>query len=156
MFLPIIFNSMGTVLNETQVNEILQTNEEAKKYGLILTVQDAKEIVEVRNRVLQSYGRIELDIGVTRKFIQSFCTSTFINPEEYVSTLNDLHELFYYLKNETEDEIGDDELIDIIKDFFDNSCRGSMELLKSMIETLAENSRRKNQITDYLLEGDIE
>ena len=155
MFWPIIFDSMNKVLEEIQINEILEINEESKKYGLILTAEEVKEIMEVRNRVLKSCGRVELGIEVTKKFIQKFSTSSFINQEEYMFALNELHEVFYYMKNETEDRIGDDELIDIIKNFFDNFCRGSLELLKGReLETFARNFRRENQITDYLLEGE--
>ena len=156
MNLPIIFNSMQNVLIELQINELLQFNDESKKYGLILSEEDAKEIIEVRNEVLQSYGRIELDIGVTKRFIQEFSASTLISQEEYAETLNDLNEVFYYIKNETEDKIGDDELIDKIKDFFENYCEGSLELLKGReLEEYARKVRRENQVADYLLEGEM-
>jgi hypothetical protein len=35
------------------------------------------------------------------------------------------------MKNETEDRIGDDELIGIMKEFYDNSSRGSVDLLRN-------------------------
>lgn len=150
MFLP---SSINGALKEIQINEMLLTNEESQKYGLVLTAEEVKEIIEVRNQVLKSYGRIELDIGVTRKLIHNFCTSAFITQEDYETTINDLQEVFYYLKNETEDSIGDDELIYIIKDFFNNSCGGSMELLMGReLEIFARNCRRKNQQMDYSLE----
>lgn len=156
MNLPIIFGSMEKILEEIQINELLQINQESKKYGLILTAEEAKEIIEVRNEVLQSYGRVELDIGVTRKFITDFCSSPFISQEEYTETLNDLNEIFYYMKNETEDKIGDDELIDIIKDFFENHCEGSLELLKGReLEEYSRGIRRKSQVEDYLMEGGL-
>lgn len=155
MFWPIIFDSMNKVLEEIQINEILEINEESKKYGLILTAEEATEIMEGRNRVLKSCGRVELGIEVTKIIIQKFSNSSFINQEEYTLALNELHEVFYYMKNETEDKIGDSELIDIIKNYFDNFCGGSLELLKGReLETFARNFRRGNQITDYLLEGE--
>lgn len=40
-----------------------------------------------------------------------FSNSPFISQFNYVTTLNDLIETFYYFKNETLDEISDDELI---------------------------------------------
>ena len=157
MNLPIIFNSMDNVLKELQVNELLQFNEESKEYGLMLSAEEAKEIIEVRNEVLQNYGRVELDIGVTKRFIQEFSSSTFINQHEYTQILNDLNEVFYYLKNETEDSIGDDELIDLMKDFFENHCGGDIELLMGReLEEFARTVRRKNQVEDYLMEGEIQ
>ena len=56
-----------------------------------------------------------------------------------------------YMKNETEDSIGDEALIDKMKDYFNNSCQGSLELLQGReIESYAKDIRRKNQIRDYL------
>lgn len=130
MSLPSIFNSMSTVLREVQAGELLKTNRESGKYGLTLSGDDVREIVEVRDQVLQSYGRLELDIGVTVKIIQAFCTSSYISQEDYADIIKELQEVFYYMKNETGDEIGDDALIAIMKDYFENSCHGSVELLQ--------------------------
>lgn len=155
MNLPAIFNSVNTVLKEIQINELMETNKGSVDYGLRLTEKDASEIIEARNETLQSYGRIDLGIGTTKELIKNFCTSSFINQQEYTSTLIDLQEIFYYMKNETEDSIGDEDLIDKMKDYFNNSCQGSLELLQGReIESLAKSIRRKNQIRDYLLGED--
>lgn len=155
MNLPIIFGSANDVLKSVQVNEILQINEESQEYGLRLTPSEAEEIIKVRNDVLQSIGRVELSTDVIKKLIQSFCTSSYINQEEYASTLNDLLEIFYYMKNEMEDCIGDDELINIMKDFFENYCHGSLELLEGReLESFARNLRTTNQMNEFLAEGE--
>jgi len=151
MTLPSIFNSMGSIMKEIQTNEILQTNEVSKKYGLALTAFEAAEIVEVRNHLLQSYGRVELDMEATRKLIYNFSASPFINQEDYVSALKDLQEIFYYLKNETNDEIGDDNLIEIIKDLLNNTCEGSIELLQGReLDAFIRDCRLKCNMTDSL------
>lgn len=154
MNLPVILNSIDNVLKEIQINEILNINKESQKYGLYLNTAEVEEIIETRNHVLPSYGRVELDMGVISKLIKSLCNSPYISQEDYVSTLNDLQEMFYYLKNETEDKIGDDELIDILMDLFNNSCRGAMELLQGIIEKYGADIRYKNYINDYLLKGE--
>lgn len=156
MRLPAIFQALGTGLQERQLEELLQTNEESAKYGLILTAEAAAEIIEGRNRVLQSRGRVELGLDTTKMLIKNFCASSFLNQEEYVATLHELHELFYYLKNRTEDKIGDAELIGLIKDCFENSCGGSLELLRDTMEAFAENFARQNQLVEYLPEGEGE
>jgi len=146
----LLLNLINTKLMEPQINEILKTNEESQKYGLMLTVKEVKEIIEVRNQVLQSYGRVELGIDVIKKLIQNFYTSSFISQENYESTINELQEIFYFMKNETEDKIGDDELVYMIKDFYNSYCEGSIELLWMKIEECTRDFRRKNQETDYL------
>ncbi|MBC2582093.1 DUF6323 family protein [Clostridium sp. DJ247] len=138
-----IFNSGEGSLNELYVNELLQTNEETKKYGLVLTFEDVLQIINVRNKVLKSYGRIELSFQVTKKFIEVFSSSAFINDKNYVRALNEMQEVFYYLKNETEDKLCDDELIELIKDLFENSCEGSVELLYGSLEEFSRNFRKK-------------
>ncbi len=151
MTLPSIFKSMGSVMKEIQTNEILQTNEETKKYGLALTAEEATEIVAERNHLLQSYGRVELDMEATRKLIICFSASPFINQEDYVSALKELQEVFYYLKNETNDEIGDDNLIEIINELLNNSCEGSIELLQGReLVAFVKDYRLRCQMNDCL------
>ena len=78
---------------------------------------------------LKDLGRIEMGTEVISQLIRIFCCSPFINQNNYVATIIDLIEAFYYLKNETRDEIGDMELIELMKECFDNRCFGSTELL---------------------------
>ncbi|MCX7708690.1 MAG: DUF6323 family protein [Clostridia bacterium] len=154
MLLLSIFNSIDPILKETQVKKILQTNATSEKYGLVLTKKDVREIIEVRKRILNSCGRIDLDMEVTKKLIENFCTSAFIDQAEYVAALHDLHEIFYYLKNETEDSISDDALIEVMKDFYENSCGGSMELLRAGGEEMAKDIRQRNQEEDMMKGGE--
>lgn len=143
MNLPNIFSFEETRLSKLYINELLQTNEETKKYGLLLTLEDVKQIINVRNKVLENYGRIELSFEVIKRIIKVFSSSAFINDKNYVWILNELQEAFYYLKNETEDRIGDDKLIELMKDLFENSCEGSVELLCSRLEEFSRNFRKK-------------
>lgn len=113
------------------VDEIIKANELSAPFGLILTQQDAATLVKARNHAVQSYGRIELSIDVVGMIIAKFSSSPYINQRDYVSTLNELIDIFYFMKNETEDIIGDSKLIDLMKYYFDHSCCGSTDLLKS-------------------------
>jgi hypothetical protein len=133
--------------------EILELNEKTKEFGLILTPDEIKNMMVARNKVLRDYGRVELGIEVTKELIEVFCTSLYIHDDNYVSTLNELHEIFYYLRNETEDKIGDFKLVQIMKEIFDGECGGSVELLKSKLEEFAENFRR-DALRESLFEGD--
>ncbi|MEN6328174.1 MAG: DUF6323 family protein [Syntrophomonas sp.] len=148
-----IYKSMEGTLEKLTVGEVLKTNEESKKYGLVLTAEEANVVIETRNLAIKNYGRVELGIEVVKKIIAAFCTSPYINPQDYASTLNELIEIFYYMKNETEDRIGDDELIGIMKEYFNNSCRGSAELLRNReLPLFAINFRQQlNQVIDFSL-----
>lgn len=144
MLLPMVLNSMNIAQKEQQINEILQMNDESSKFGLVLTTNEVSQMLEARNVYLQHIGRIELGIEVSKALVANFCTSSYILPEAYVSTLHELHEIFYYMKNETEDKMGDDALIKLIKDYFENSCGGSLEQLKGMLQIFADDFKKKN------------
>jgi len=143
-------SKLGTV-QQLIVGEVLKTNDESQKYGLMLSPQEAHELVMTRDRAIQNHGRFELGIEVVNKIINAFCSSPYINPEDYLFTLNELVEIFYYMKNETEDSIGDDELIGLMQEFFNHSCEGSIELLKNReLGLFARNMRRDRQAAEYL------
>lgn len=142
MNLPNILNLEQSSLSEFYANELLQTNKEIEKYGLKLTLEDAKQIIKQRNRTLKCYGRIDLNFDVVKKIIKVFSSSTFIDDKNYVDIIAGLEETFYYLKNETEDQIGDDKLINIMKNLFENSCEGSVELLNSKLEEFSRTFRK--------------
>ncbi|HYF75408.1 MAG TPA: DUF6323 family protein [Candidatus Nitrosocosmicus sp.] len=144
MALPGIFRAMGPVMQELQRHEILETNAVSGKYGLALTEEEAAEIVEVRNQLLQGYGRVELDMEAARKLIYSFSASPFVSQEDYSSGIKELQEVFYYLKSETNDELGDDKLIEIIMEMLNDSCEGAIELLKGReLEAFVREHRLK-------------
>lgn len=142
MQLPMVSNLINSAQKGQQVNEILQMNDQSREFGLELTTKEVVQILETRNRYLTQIGRIEIGIEVSKAIILSFCNSSYIIPDEYVATINELHEVFYYMKNETDDKIGDDELVKIIKEGFE-VCGGSMELLKGKLQTFADEFRKK-------------
>jgi hypothetical protein len=153
MMLPTILNQRDLKQNNIMINELLKTNEDSQKRGLILTPDEAKEIIISRDASLQNHGRVEVGLDTSQRLIQRLCQSPFISQEEYTSTLISIQEIFYYARNETEDKTGDEELMNIIFDFYDGVCEGSVELLREMVEKYSEELRRQNQKKDYLLMG---
>lgn len=151
-----VLNSSNPLLINKYAGDLLAINETTKQYGLILTEQDAKNIIEVRNSVLCSYGRVDLGIDVTKEIIKNLSVSSFINNENYIYSINELQELFYYMKNETEEKIPDDELITLIKDFYENTCWGSMEFMKGALTQYAEEFRRQEQKKETIEKGDAD
>ncbi|MBC7960260.1 MAG: hypothetical protein H7X94_10365 [Vallitaleaceae bacterium] len=154
MQLPDIFNQNSPVIVQKQIQELLLFNDDSKRYGLTITPQNALEIIQERNLTLRNVGRIELSMDVTKKMIETFCPSAYILQENYVSTLIELQEIFYDLKNETEDSIPDDDLIKVMYTYFEKDCEGNLDYLKSSyLDQLAQALIRKNQ-TDDFMQGD--
>lgn len=143
------FTNNSNELIETQVfNDIIGTNQLTKKYYLKLTDNDVKEIMKTRKIALKRSGRIEFNGEIITKLIENFCDSPYISQFNYSDTINELVEIFYNYKNETLDMIGDDELIEIMKEDFDGYCQGSLELLEGkVLYIIADNIR--NGVKDY-------
>lgn len=140
MISPIILNSLNSNLQITQEHEILELNKKSQIYGLALKQEDIKEIIKSRNNTLKSYGRIELDINVTKRIIENLYTSQYTDKDDYVESINDLQEIFYYLKNETLDQISDIEIIEIIDEFY-NKFSGRIEIVQEKSEEFAKQYR---------------
>lgn len=157
---PTLFPLEKTAIS-LAVNQIIRTNDKSLRYGLTLSPQDALQLVETRNETLLALGRIEVGSATIGKIIEAFCDSAYIQQEEYSSTLQELIEIFFYAKNETLDLLSDDELIELMKDYFEHRCRGSLELLKHReMELLARKVRfgckDYANLDDCLDEGDEE
>ena len=142
MISPIILKSLNSNLQITQENEILDLNEKSQVYGLTLNKEDVKEIINSRDNTLKNYGRIELDIGITKMIIENLYKSQYTDKDDYVYAINDLHEVFYYLKNETLDQISDIEIIDIIDEAY-NNCSGRVDIVQEKCEEFAKSYRLK-------------
>lgn len=137
MISPIILSSMHQNLKEIERNELLETNKESKYYGLVLSKEDVKDIITSRNDTLKGYERIELDIKVTKQLIENIYTSQFTNMDDYLETINDMQEIFYYLKNETDDKICDDEIIEILDELYEKFT-GNMDNVRGEAEEFAK------------------
>ncbi len=121
----------GESAQQLAVAEIISCNRATSRYGLVLKESEAIELAETRSEALKGLGRIEFAGGTINKLIMAFCDSPYLDPSNYAETLNELLEIFYHFKNETLDEIDDDELISQMKKSFDQTCRGSVDLLKT-------------------------
>ena len=116
---------------QNQLSRVIKTNESTEQFGLCLTEQDAKLILEERKNSLAEQKRIEFGEGIATKIIYEFCDSDYIHQNNYVDTIIRLQEIFYLYKNEMQDEITDDELLHLMKEQFENLCFGDLDYLES-------------------------
>ena len=120
----------GSALSRETVSDILEVNETTAQTGLVFSPRQAAALLQARDRALSGSGRLELGGGMLKKLIMAFYDSPFFENGQAVDTLESLLEIFYQMKNETFDTLGDDELIVFLKDRYDGECRGSLELLR--------------------------
>jgi hypothetical protein len=131
-----------TVLKEQAIMELKKCNDFISKYRLSLSDADMQMLVEQRFETLKTNGRVEFGGGILKKLIFEFCDSAYIWQDNFVATIQELQEAFYYYKNEALEELTDDELIALMKRYFENECQGSLEDLKeSKLEELCSKVR---------------
>lgn len=133
-------------LSRQTKQEVLRSNEYTSKFGLSLSEQDVEELMIVRRECLQEHQRVEFGKGVIEKLIYAFCDSPYIYQENYADTLSRLQDIFYLYKNESMDELTDDELIEYMRKSFDETCQGSLDYLEeTCLEEFARNIRRSTR-----------
>ncbi|MEG1719014.1 MAG: DUF6323 family protein, partial [Clostridia bacterium] len=86
---------------------------------------------------------------IINKIILGFCNSAYISMYNYEETLNNLVELFFYYKNETNDLMSDDELIEFMSKEFEGKAFGSIDKLRDdCLEKLVQNLKNGKPIND--------
>ncbi len=123
-------NWMVLLQQQNQLGKVVEINQTAERYGLVLSEEDAKLILEEKNNALREQKRIEFGEGIVTKIIYEFCDSDFIDQNNYVETIIRLQEIFYLFKNEMEDEITDDELLHLMKEQYELICFGDLDYLE--------------------------
>ncbi|WP_373484426.1 DUF6323 family protein [Acetobacterium sp.] len=130
------------LIEKQAVSEVLLCNNITVDYALVLSEEQALELVETRSYSLKNFGRVEFGGGIIEKVILTFADTPYISQYHYAEFLNELVEIFYYFKNETLDLMSDDDLISYMKKYFDGVCQGSLDQLKFReLERMAKNVR---------------
>ncbi|BBF42256.1 hypothetical protein lbkm_0938 [Lachnospiraceae bacterium KM106-2] len=124
------FSYLSNLQTELITRALCETNQYTKKYGVALSQEEAKELAIARSESLQLQKRIEFGESILPKLIFIFCDSPFIYQDNYVDTLERLQDIFYLYKNESLDELSDDELLSYMKEQFDGICQGSLDYLE--------------------------
>ena len=123
-------NWMDLLQNTNQLSKVMETNRYTEKFGLSLTEKDAQLIMENRKSALQEQRRVEFGEGIVPKIIREFCDSVYIDRNNYVETIIRLQDIFYLYKNETNDEMTDEELLNVMREQFDKLCFGDLDYLE--------------------------
>ena len=132
-----------SVLSErSQADIIKRTNEYTNQFGLSLTDQDIAELLIRRRECLSEQQRVEFGTGILDKIIFAFCDSDYLFQDNYLESISRLQKIFYLYKNESMDELTDDELISVMRNAFNGVCQGSLEYLEeTFLDEFARNIR---------------
>ena len=124
-------NWMQILSGQNQLAKVIATNQVTEKFGLVLSEEDAKILVNEKSKSLKEQKRIEYGESILPKIIYEFCDSDYISQRNYVETIGRLQDIFFLYKNEMMDEISDDELLHFMKEQFETVCYGDLEYLES-------------------------
>lgn len=125
-----LFELMLVEQQKKELQKVVACNEQTNRFGLVLSDKEAKELLVCRKNSLKENQRVEFGESILPKIIFAFCDSQYINQDNYFEVLSELQEIFYTFKNESQDEMTDDELITFMKKEFEEVCFGDIEYLK--------------------------
>ncbi len=123
-------NWMEQMNGRMWLEQVRETNQYTEKYGLTLTPEDTEILQAEKNQILKKERRVEFGESLLPRIIYTFCDSSYISQDEYVDTLVRLQEIFYLYKNEMQDEITDEELLNFMKEQFETVCFGDLQYLE--------------------------
>ena len=117
-------------------------NEDTARFGLSLSQEEALELAACRNESLRKWRRVEFGQGILKSLIWTFCDSPYLNQDNYAETLRQLQDIFYEFKNETSDRMTDQELLNFMREQFDDVCFGDTGYLEeTCLDRLAAGVR---------------
>ncbi len=117
-------------------------NPALKRHGLSLTAADARALVAGRAEALRATGRIEFGVGIVEDLVLAFAGSPYVSQDTFTETVIELQELFYEARNETLEQIPDDDLIARMRSLFDEFAAGDLDLLaEALLDGLGRRVR---------------
>lgn len=128
---------------QTALEQIQSCNDYTKKFGIVISKDEALTLLDERRYTLKEQERVEFGEGILPKLIYTFCDSPYLYQDNYVEYITRLQEIFYLYKNESLDDVSDDELLQIMKEHFDGECQGSLDYLEeTCLEAFARSIRQ--------------
>lgn len=112
--------------------QLNNSNRVSEKYGLSLSAAQITALIQAEKQSLRDCGRLEFGNGILPRLIYAFCDSPYITRDEYYDIISALEELFYQFKNDLNDALSDDELIDAMHRIYHGRAQGSLEYLENM------------------------
>lgn len=77
-------NQLVMLMEKYQVENILRVNEYTEKFGLTLSMEDARVLAKSKNETLKEEQRVELGESILPKIILCFCDSNYIDQNNFI------------------------------------------------------------------------
>ena len=105
-------------------------NEDTARFGLSLSQEEALELAACRNESLRKWRRVEFGKGILETLIWTVCDSPYLEQDNYMEMLARLQDIFYEFKDSTADRVTDRELLNFMREQFDEVCFGDADYLE--------------------------
>lgn len=123
-------NWLEIMNNQMWLKQVQETNQYTMQFGLELSKEDTEILLAEKSNTLKAERRVEFGQSILPQIIYVFCDSAYISQVNYTETLIRLQEIFYMYKNEMQDEITDEELLNFMKEQFETVCCGDLDYLE--------------------------
>lgn len=121
------------------MNEIIfKKNELLELKEIKLTEKQKLELIENKNQNLKNLGRVEFGESTLKELINKFIDSPYIDEDDIVFELSELTNIFYLYRSEI-NNLSDDEIIEYMKESFNEIYNGSLELLETLGQERLKN-----------------
>lgn len=137
-------------VEKSEIGHTLACNDKTSRYQLHLTSGDVQELIVSRREKLRELELVELKEGILPQLVESFADSPYLFQDSYVNDLDSLQYLFYRFKGDRTDE----EMLELMRNAYDNICQGSMNLLVQHLEGLEQEAQKAGKKVFSYLEPD--
>lgn len=149
-------NMLSAYLDSKKGGELTSLQEKTAANGIILSEKDYEMIVAGNKNLLKIHDRFEFGKSAAIKIAEKFSESAYADKKNFAEMVTELTDFFYDVKNAADESVNDEELIEILFDYFENRCGGSIELLTSRYaesilngESIEECDRREFEPDDF-------
>ena len=125
-------------------SQLISLNEITEKHGITLSQKDCSDIAEFRADALSESQRLEIGTGAAGRIIEEFCDSGYVDRSNFRQVVEDLLECFYTLKNETDDLVSDDAIIEFLHYLFEEAVGGDTSKIyeSPALDEFVKNAKR--------------
>lgn len=117
--------------DQENINNLINMNEITKDKNLILSNEKILMLIENKNNTLKDIGRIEVGKSIIDDIVYAFYDSEYIDSDNYFETIYEIINIFYMFQDKFSDYLIDTEIIEYLRNSFDE-LGGSLELLGSV------------------------
>lgn len=140
--------NIGNIRNDT-AEKLMLLNEKIMQYGIVLTKKQAELIASAEREHISETERIVFGEAASVGIVKKFARSCFADERDFAETAAELVGIFYTIKEETDDEISDSDLTEMMFDCFENLCVGSLELLSGKgVEMICDAVRSGRELPE--------